>query len=70
MCLCVYADGHITEGTLMIFKVVHLRFKILQPCNERSKSSYNRLMHCEEFTVRPGLTEDGASRHRNASDRN
>ena len=50
----MYADGHITEGTLMIFKVAHLCFKKLRPCNERSASVYNHLMCCEQFTVGRG----------------
>ena len=50
----VYADGHFTEETLMIFEVMHMCFKKLRPCNDWSKSYYNHLMHCEEFTVRQG----------------
>jgi len=38
----------------MIFKVVHLCFKKLRPCNERSASAYKHLMCRELFTGRRG----------------
>jgi hypothetical protein len=50
--ISVSVDLHITEGTLLIFKVVRLCFRKLEPCNERPKSAYGHVMCCEQFTVR------------------
>ena len=52
--LTVSVDLHFTEGTLMMFKVVHLCFKKLRLCYERSASACNHFTCCEQFAVGRG----------------
>jgi hypothetical protein len=52
LCVLNHIDILITEGTVMICKVVHLRLEKLRLYNKRSTYACKHLMCCEEFTVR------------------
>jgi len=55
ICVLNHIDRLITEGTLMICKVVHLCLKKLRLYNKRSTDACKYLTCCEEFTVRLGF---------------